>query len=54
MTVPPTMRTDPSQSMALRPANRAVLGVSISRKNNMITNARASKGTMSNILAKEC
>lgn len=45
MIVPPTMVIDPSQSIALRPASKGVLGASMSRKNTMITKASPSNGT---------
>ena len=51
MRVPPTIRIEPSQSIAFRPASRGVFGVSISRKNIMMTNARPSKGTVSFVSA---
>lgn len=43
--VPVTMVSDPSQSMALRPARRGVLGVSMSRYRRIMIKARPSKGT---------
>ena len=42
--VPPTMRREPDQSMAFRPARRGVLGVSMSRNMKMIMKARPSQG----------
>ena len=45
VTVPPTMRRDPSQSMALMPARKGVLGVAMSRKKRSTANARPSHGT---------
>lgn len=47
MMVPATIVIEPSQSIALRPARRSVLGVSMSRKNIMIAKAIPSKGTRS-------
>lgn len=44
--VPQTIVREPSQSIALSPARRGVLGVSMSRKTRMIMNARPSKGTV--------
>ena len=45
MIVPPTTVIEPSQSIALRPATRGVLGVSISRRKRIMTKAKPSKGT---------
>lgn len=45
MIVPQEMVMDPIQSMALRPARRGVLGVSMSRYMRMMTKASPSKGT---------
>ncbi len=51
MIVPPTISTDPSQSIAFKPAKRGVFGVSMSRKKSMMMNARPSKGTVNKTLA---
>ena len=45
MTVPPVTSMTPTQSMAFKPSRMGVLGVSMSRKNIMMTKAIASKGT---------
>ena len=57
--MPPIIRREPSQSMALMPARKGVLGVAMSRKIRMITKARASQGTshevsMTLVMGKIC
>ena len=45
MTVPPTIRSEPSQSIALRPSRIGVLGVCMSRKSIKMIKATPSHGT---------
>ena len=46
MSVPPTIKRDPSQSMALRPAINGVLGVSMSRNTSSIIKHSPSSGRL--------
>ena len=52
ITVPPAMVSEPSQSMALRPATMGVVGVSMSRKKKSTMNASPSQGT--NLFVSTC
>lgn len=46
MSVPPTMVSEPSQSMALRPSRMGVRGVLTSRKKRRMKKARPSRGRL--------